>query len=96
MGLSLPHLIQQQSFASTDSPTFGRAKRVIMLFLHGGHPQQETFDPKPHGPSAVKGEFGAIKTSLPGIQYSELLPLTAKIAHKLTVIRSVTDRKSVV
>jgi len=94
VGLSLPHLIQQQSFASTDSPTFGRAKRVIMLFLHGGHPQQETFDPKPHGPSAVKGEFGAIKTSLPGIQYSELLPLTAKIAHKLTVIRSVTHDNS--
>ena len=94
LGLSLPHLLQQQSFASTDSPTFGRAKRVIMLFLHGGHPQQETFDPKPNGPSAVKGEFGAINTSLPGVQFSDLLPLTAKIAHKLTVIRSVTHDNS--
>ncbi|MBD3673833.1 MAG: DUF1501 domain-containing protein [Planctomycetaceae bacterium] len=94
LGLSLPQLIQQQSFAKSNSPTFGRAKRVIMLFLHGGHPQQETFDPKPNGPSAVKGEFGAIETSLPGVQYSEVLPLTAKIAHKLTVIRSVTHDNS--
>ena len=28
-----------------------------MLYLHGGHPQQETFDPKPHGPSEVRGEL---------------------------------------
>ncbi|HSG69887.1 MAG TPA: DUF1501 domain-containing protein, partial [Planctomycetaceae bacterium] len=66
------------------------AKQVIMLFLHGGHPQQETFDPKPHGPEAVRGEFGAISTSLPGVQFSELLPQSAQIAHKLAVIRSMT------
>ena len=31
-----------------------RAKRVIMLYLHGGHPQQETFDPKPEAPEGVQ------------------------------------------
>lgn len=91
MGLSLPQLIQQRAeAAASSSATFGRAKQVIMLFLHGGHPQQETFDPKPHGPEAVRGEFGAISTSLPGIQFSELLPQSAQIAHKLAVIRSMT------
>jgi hypothetical protein len=91
MGLSLPQLIQQRAEAdASSSATFGRAKQVIMLFLHGGHPQQETFDPKPHGPEAVRGEFGAISTSLPGFQFSELLPLSAQIAHKLAVVRSVT------
>src|SRR5207237_6732130 len=70
--------------------TFGRAKSIIVLYLHGGHPQQETFDPKPNGPSAVRGEFGAIATSLPGVQFSEVLPQTARIAHRLAVIRSMS------
>jgi hypothetical protein len=61
-----------------------------MLYLHGGHPQQETFDPKPHGPSSVRGEFGAIDTSLAGVQFSEVLPLTATIAHKLAIVRSMS------
>lgn len=90
VGLSLPQVMQQAAAATNRGGTFGRAKRVIMLFLHGGHPQQETFDPKPHGPEAVRGEFGAIDTSLPGVQFSELLPQSAKIAHKLAVIRSMT------
>jgi hypothetical protein len=68
--------------------TFGRAKQIICLFLHGGHPQQETFDPKPDGPSEVRGEFGAITTSIPGIQFSEVLPKTAQMAHRLAVVRS--------
>src|SRR6266567_3790589 len=86
VGLTLPQLIEARSIAAdVDSRTFGAAKRVIMLYLHGGHPQQETFDPKPDGPSAVRGEFGAIDTSIPGVQFSEILPQTARLAHVLTV-----------
>ena len=91
MGLSLPALFAQQARGAVrGTPTFGRAKQVISLYLHGGHPQQETFDPKPNGPSAVRGEFGAISTSIPGIQFSELLPRTATIAHRLAVVRSMS------
>ena len=61
-----------------------------MLYLHGGHPQQETFDPKPDGPSEVRGEFGAISTSVPDVSFSELLPRTARIMHKLAIIRSMS------
>ena len=74
--------------------TFGRAKQVIMLYLHGGHPQQETFDPKPYGPATVRGEFGAIATRLAGVRFSETLPLTAQIADKLAVVRSMTHSNS--
>ena len=75
LGLTWPQLLQaRDQAAGINGSTFGRAKRVIMLFLHGGHPQQETFDPKPNGPAEVRGEFGAISTSIPGIQFSELLP----------------------
>jgi uncharacterized protein (DUF1501 family) len=91
LGLTLPALFAAQARAATgQSPTFGRAKQVIVLFLHGGHPQQETFDPKPEGPSEVRGEFGAIPTSLPGVQFSELLPQTAKLAHRLAIVRSMS------
>ena len=48
-GLTLPELFRARDAVAADGtrPTFGRAKTVIMMFLHGGHPQQETFDPKP-------------------------------------------------
>ena len=89
LGLSLPELPRQRATAAQGG-SFGRARRMIMLYLHGGHPPQETFDPKPDGPSAVKGEFGAIGTSLPGIQFSELLPQCAPLAHRMAIIRSMS------
>lgn len=91
LGLTLPQLFARQTQATAGSPpSFGRAKQVIVLYLHGGHPQQETFDPKPQGPSAVRGEFGAISTTVPGIVFCELLPQTARIAHRLAVVRSMS------
>ena len=91
LGLTWPQLLQARDLAKgSNGSTFGRAKRVIMLFLHGGHPQQETFDPKPNGPAEVRGEFGAISTSIPGIQFSELLPKCAQIANQLAVVRSMS------
>jgi hypothetical protein len=89
-GLSLPEMLRSRSLAASGNGSFGRAKRMIVLYLHGGHPQQETFDPKPNGPSAVKGEFGAISTSLPGIQFSELLPQCATLARRMAIIRSMS------
>jgi hypothetical protein len=95
LGLTLPQLLASRAHAKENQPaTFGRAKQVIVLFLHGGHPQQETFDPKPEGPSAVRGEFGAIDTSLPGVQFSELLPQTARLAHRLAVVRSMSHKNA--
>ena len=91
----LPLLLASRA-SSAESPqdtqhsTFGRAKRVVFLYLHGGHPQQETFDPKPHGPAAVRGEFGAIPTAIPGIQFSEVLPALARIADRLAIVRSMS------
>lgn len=91
LGLSLPDLLRAQAQAGPSAPgTFGRAKSVIVLYLHGGHAQQETWDPKPNGPAPERGEFGAIATSLPGTHVSELLPRSAQLMHKLAVIRSLS------
>jgi len=95
LGLTLPQLLSVRDIsAARRSSTFGRARRVIMLFLHGGHPQQETFDPKPAGPSAVRGEFGATATSVPGVHFSELLPRCAAIMDRLAIVRSMSHENA--
>src|SRR5438093_1577819 len=91
LGLALPDLFRSQAQAkSAATSTYGRAKSVIVLYLHGGHAQQETWDPKPDGPYPARGEFGAIATSVPGTRFSELLPRSARLAHKLAIIRSMS------
>ena len=92
-GLALPGLLAAREATApgvlpTDK-TFGRAKSVIFLYLCGGPPQHETFDPKPDAPADVRGPFGAISTNVPGIQFCELLPRTARIADRLAVVRSI-------
>jgi Protein of unknown function (DUF1501) len=91
LALTLPDLLRAQTQPRpVSSNTFGQAKSVIVLYLHGGHAQQETWDPKPDGPSPARGEFGAIATSVPGVRISELLPRSAQILHKLAIIRSLS------
>jgi len=90
-GLLLSDLFRARAKAAPDMRgTFGRAKSVIMLYLHGGHAQQETWDPKPDGPLPERGEFGAINTSVTGVRIGELLPQCAKMMHRLAVIRSMS------
>lgn len=92
LGLSLPLLLQAGKCRGANpnaSRSFGRAKNVIYLWLQGGPPQHETFDPKPDAPAEIRGEFSPIQTNVPGIQFSELLPRTAACADKLAVVRSI-------
>src|SRR5262245_12340646 len=46
----------------------GRARSCIILFLMGGPPQHSTWDPKPDAPVEIRGAFGPIATSVPGIR----------------------------
>ena len=71
-----------------------RAKSSILLFMTGGPAQHETFDPKPDAPSTVRGEFGAIDTSVPGIRISELMPHMAKQAHRYAILRSTYHKEN--
>jgi hypothetical protein len=90
LGLSLPTLLKAASPAPgrPTASTFGRAKNVLFLWLQGGPPQHETFDPKPDAPAEIRGEFKPIATRVPGIQIGELLPRTAGIVDKLAIVRS--------
>ena len=92
LGLSLPGLWSQTAIAAQadKGATFGRAKSCILLFLAGGPPQHETFDPKPDAPLEIRGPLGSIRTKVPGVHFSETLPFTAQVADRLAVIRSMT------
>ncbi|NBO92310.1 MAG: DUF1501 domain-containing protein [Planctomycetia bacterium] len=67
-----------------------KQKRVILLWLAGGASQLETFDPKPG--ASTGGPFRAIKTSVPGVEISELMPQMAKRLHHTCIIRSLNTR----
>src|SRR5262249_21312809 len=69
--------------------SFGRARSCILLFLMGGPPQHSTWDPKPDAPAEVRGDFGPIATTVPGLSISELLPRTALVADKFCILRAV-------
>jgi hypothetical protein len=80
--------------ASAASPVqergFGQAKACILLYLYGAPSQLETFDVKPDAPVEIRGTLGRIPTVIPGYSVCELLPKTAQIVDRLTIIRSMT------
>src|SRR5262245_24402808 len=71
------------------------ARRCLLLFLTGGPPQHDTWDPKPAAPANIRGEFRPIATSAPGIHVSEMFPRLACRMDKLCVVRSVTHGDTV-
>lgn len=94
LGLSLSDFWRMPAKAmpvSASKPaSFGRAKSCIVLFLAGGPPQHETWDPKPDAPLEIRGTFRPIPTRVPGLHLCETLPHTARVAEHLAVIRSMT------
>jgi len=87
-GMSLPSFLK----AVGGNTGNGRAKSVILLNLFGGPPHQDMFDLKPNAPEMVRGELKPISTSLPGLQICELLPETAKIMDRATLIRTYSHK----
>lgn len=61
---------------------------VIFLFLHGGPSQVETFDPKMSAPEGTRSATGEVKTSIPGVTFGGSFPKLARLANKISVVRS--------
>jgi hypothetical protein len=72
------------------SATPNRAKHVIMLFCYGGMSQLDTLDPKPNAPEDIRGPFGTIPTSLPGVRISEHLPKIGANLHRVALVRTMS------
>jgi hypothetical protein len=84
--------LMQQPLQSQTSKSTNRAKSVILLWMNGGPSQIDTFDPKPNSPNG--GIFKPIRTRVPELQFTELLPQLAEQADKLAVIRSVVSKET--
>lgn len=65
-------------------------KSVILLWLAGGASQLETWDPKPG--RRTGGPYAKIKTKVPGIEISELLPKMANQLDETAIIRSLNTK----
>jgi hypothetical protein len=63
-------------------------KSVVFLFMHGGPPQTETFDPKMDAPDGVRSAIGEVKTNIPGVTFGSTLKKLAAQADKMAVVRS--------
>jgi uncharacterized protein (DUF1501 family) len=83
-GLTLPGLLQLQAA----EPEAVRDKAVVLLFLQGGPPQHETFDPKMSAPEEYRSATGEIETALPGVTFGRDFPKLAKMADRINVVRS--------
>jgi hypothetical protein len=84
VGLALPDLLR-----AGDTPTRRPlADSCILVFCWGAPSQYETFDPKPDAPDGIRGEFGTIRTRLPGVNFGEHIPMLAERNDRFTIIRT--------
>ena len=70
-GMSLPHLLRAADDSAATGQREAKTKACLFIFLEGGPPQIDMWDPKPEAPSEIRGPFNAISTALPGIQFGE-------------------------
>ncbi len=88
LGLTLPDWLRAKALARSQEIPGPKDLSVILVWLDGGPPQHETYDPKPMAPSEYRGPLQAIDTAVPGIQVSEMLPYHARLMDRMSVIRS--------
>lgn len=88
-GLTLTDLLKVKAIA-TEQGIPVKDKAVVFLFMHGGPPQTETFDPKMDAPDGVRSAIGEVKTNIPGVTFGSTLKGLAGLADKLSIVRSFT------
>ncbi len=76
------------SAARSAAPEYVRDRSVILLFLGGGPSQLETWDPKPGGLDSSTSVDGHLPTVLPGVRFGASFPKLARLADRLTIVRS--------
>lgn len=76
--------------SAAGKPIPAKAKGVILIWMPGGPPQMQFWDPKPDSPAECRGTAKPIKTTADGVQIGARLPMTAKQGHNFALIRSLT------
>jgi hypothetical protein len=91
LGLSLGDFFKLRAEqAAAGDALVAQAESLIHIYLPGGCAHQETWDPKPFAPIEYRGPLSTVDTAIPGVKFSQYLQKTAKIADKITVVRSMT------
>jgi hypothetical protein len=95
LGLMLPGLLRAEAEAGPPAPARARGRAgaapirsCILLFHYGGPSHIDTVDMKPKAPAEVRGEFGSIATSVPGMRVCEHMPWTSRVMDRLAIVRS--------
>lgn len=86
----LPNLVSAEEREIIKAAAHATAKNVIFLYMAGGMPHVDTFDPKTA--SDVKGNTTPLNTNADGMQISSLLPAMAQQADKFAVVRSMSTK----
>ncbi len=90
-GLTLADLLKAQAKPNRTQAGAGSlstVNSVIILWMRGGPSHHDTWDPKPDAPAEIRGEFSTIGTNVSGIRLSDLLPMSAKMMDKWSIVRS--------
>lgn len=90
LGLSLPELLRLEASAAGRTPAqrSRKANSVIMVWLAGGPATIDIWDLKPEAPEGIRGQFKPMATNVRGIEISEHMTKMAKVADKVTIVRS--------
>ncbi len=86
LGLTLPGLLKARASSPAPRP---RIRSMVLMFLEGGPAHQDTWDMKPNAPDGIRSAFQPIETTVPGLTFCEHLPMLARQAHHLQLVRSV-------
>ena len=81
------------AWAAAEAPAArpATAKAIIQIWMWGGPPHTDTFDPKPNAGYDYTGPLnGVVDTNVPGTQLGQMLPQLAQQADKYSIIRSMT------
>ncbi|MCA1686581.1 MAG: DUF1501 domain-containing protein, partial [Planctomycetia bacterium] len=87
-GLNLGGLLRREASGAGTAARTDRPPSAIILWMRGGPSQLETWDPKPDAPAEYRGEFGSIPTRVPGVRLTDLLPRSAALMDKWSIVRS--------
>ena len=85
MGLSLDMLLRSRA-ASAENSTTSKDVNCILIWTQGGTSHHDTLDPKPESRAEVRGEFGVIDTTIPGIQFSDQMPNFSRELNNFSVM----------
>lgn len=88
LGLSLDVALRSRAQAAAADNNLN----CILIWTRGGTSHIDSIDPKPEASPDIRGEFQAIPTALPGVQFTELMPRFAERLGQFALLRNLNPR----